>query len=242
LSDAITGVTLNLKSTTPGGASPVPASLDIGLDTSSLKTKMTDMVSSFNDTWDLLNQVSDPKSTLATYGATLVGDSVVRNVKQQVRAMFQGNSSTPGTTVSSFWQMGIKIDEKGTMTFDSATLDSSMQDNYTDVVKSLTGNYDNLSTFSSAPAGFAGDAVRRLTRLLDTSQNGGPITSASESANTQNTKYQAELTRLQTRMDALLVRYQKQLASMDSLVGSTNARKTSLKSTFEGMMSVYTNN
>jgi flagellar capping protein FliD len=110
------------------------------------------------------------------------------------------------------------------------------------VVKSLTGNYDNLSAYSSAPAGFAGDAVRKLTKLLDTSQNGGPILSASENANTQNTKYQEDLTKLQTRMDALLARYQKQLASMDSLVGNTNTKKTSLKSTFDGMMSVYTKN
>ena len=242
VSDAITGVTLNLKGTTTSGGVTTSANLDIGLDTTSFKTKMTDMVSSFNDTWDLLNQVSDPKSTLATYGATLVGDSVVRTVRQQIRAMFQGNSSTPGTTVSSFWQMGIKIDEKGVMAFDSATFDTTVQGNYADTVKSLTGNFDNLSTYSTAPAGFAGDAVRKLTKLLDTASNGGPILSASENANTQNTKYQEDLTKLQTRMDALLVRYQKQLASMDSLVGSTNTQKTSLKSTFDGMMSVYTKN
>jgi flagellar capping protein FliD len=42
-------------------------------------------------------------------------------------------------------------------------------------------------------------------------------------------------------MDALLARYQKQFASMDSLVGSVNSQKTSLKSTFDGMMATYTN-
>jgi flagellar capping protein FliD len=239
VSDAITGVTLNLKGTTPGGLTPTPASLDIGLDTSTFKTKMTDLVASFNDTSDLLNQVSDPKSTLDTYGATLVGDSVVRSVKQQMRSLFQGNSSTPGITVSAFWQMGIKVDEKGVMSFDTATFETTVRGNYADVVKSLTGNFDNLSTYSTAPAGFAGDAVRKLTNLLAAT---GPILSASETANTQNTKYQEDLTRLQTRMDALLVRYQKQLAAMDSLVGSTNSKKTSLKSSFDGMMSVYTNN
>jgi flagellar capping protein FliD len=41
-------------------------------------------------------------------------------------------------------------------------------------------------------------------------------------------------------MDALLARYQKQFASMDSLVGSVNSQKTSLKSTFEGMMANLT--
>ena len=242
VSDAITGVTLNLKSTTPGGDSPIPASLDIGLDTTSFKTKMTELVTSYNDTSDILNQVSDPKSTLDTYGATLVGDSIVRSVRQQLRAMFQGNSSTPGTSVTAFWQMGIKIDEKGVMSFDSAAFETTVQGNYADVVKSLTGNFDNLSAYSTAPAGFAGDAVRRLTKLLDTASNGGPIMSATENANTQNTKYQQDLTKLQTRMDALLVRYQKQLAAMDSLVGQTNTQKTSLKSSFDGMMSVYTKN
>jgi hypothetical protein len=33
----------------------------------------------------------------------------------------------------------------------------------------------------------------------------------------------------------LLIRYQKQFANMDSLVGSNNSLKASLKSTFEGM-------
>jgi len=49
------------------------------------------------------------------------------------------------------------------------------------------------------------------------------------------------LTKLQARMDTLLARYQKQFASMDSMVGSVNSQKTSLKSTFDGMMASYTN-
>jgi flagellar capping protein FliD len=42
-------------------------------------------------------------------------------------------------------------------------------------------------------------------------------------------------------LDALLTRYNKQFAAMDSLVGSVNAQKTSLKATFDGMMATYTN-
>jgi flagellar capping protein FliD len=41
-------------------------------------------------------------------------------------------------------------------------------------------------------------------------------------------------------MDALLLRYQKQFSAMDSLVGSVNTQKTSLKSTFDGMMASLT--
>lgn len=233
VTDAIAGVTLSLKAPTTGSAT-----LDLARDTASLTTKMTDLVTSFNDTNDLLNQVSDPKSTLDTYGATLVGDSTVRMVRQQLRALFQGASSTPGNNVSAFWQLGISVDEKGKMSLDSAKLDASFQNNFSDVVKSLTGNYDNLSAYSKAPAGLMGDAVRKLNNLLDPK---GPLMSQSESASSQNTKYQKDLSDLQTRMDALLARYTKQFAAMDSLVGQVNSQKTSLKSTFDGMMAAYTN-
>jgi flagellar capping protein FliD len=42
-------------------------------------------------------------------------------------------------------------------------------------------------------------------------------------------------------MTALLSRYTKQFAAMDSLVGNVNSQKTSLKSSFDGMMASYTN-
>lgn len=233
VTDAMVGVTLNLRSTTTGSAV-----LDFARDTSGLKAKMSELVTAYNDASDLLNQVADPKSTLETYGATLVGDSTVRMVRQQLRSLFQGTSSTPGTSVSALWQLGFSLDEKGVMRLDDTKLDTALQSNFNDVVRSLTGNHDNLSTYSSAPAGLMGDAVRKITSLLDKS---GPLMGQSETASTQNTKYQKELTALQTRMDGLLARYTKQFAAMDSLVGRVNTQKTSLKSTFEGMMAAYTN-
>jgi flagellar capping protein FliD len=71
--------------------------------------------------------------------------------------------------------------------------------------------------------------------------NSGVIKQHSDNATKQNTKYQTNLTSLQTRMDALLVRYQKQFSSMDSIVGKITGQKTSLKSSFDGLMSMYTN-
>jgi flagellar capping protein FliD len=47
---------------------------------------------------------------------------------------------------------------------------------------------------------------------------------------------------LQTRMKALLDRYTQQFAAMESLVGSINSQKAGLKTSFDGMMSIYTNN
>jgi len=232
INDVVLGVTFSLKTTTSS-----PASLDLTRDTTTIKDKLNTLVQSYNDAITMLGVVSDPKSTVDTYGATLVGDSTVRMVKQQLRSMFTSPSSTPGSSVSSLWQMGISIDEKGTMSVDSTKLDTALTSNFDDVVKTFTGNQNNTSAYSVAPGGIAGDAIKSLTKMLSTS---GILQTQSTNAETQNTKYKDDLTKLGVRMDALLARYQKQFAAMDSLVGSINSQKTSLKSSFDGMMASMT--
>jgi flagellar hook-associated protein 2 len=233
ISDVVTGVTFNLKGTTTSAAS---VSLD--RDTTDLKTKLTTLVTAYNDFNDIVNQTTDPKSSLETYGKTLVGDSTVKLIRQQMRALLFGPSSTPGKTVKSLNQMGYSLDQRGVLSLDSAKLDAVLQNNYDDVTKLFTGGYNKLSTFSALSAGIAGDAVKKLTNLLGPT---GPLVTKTNNANTESDKYRVRLAALQVRMDALLARYQKQFASMDSLVGSVNSQKTSLKATFDGMMASYTN-
>lgn len=232
LSDVITGVTLDLKTVTSS-----TAKVSLTRDTTALKTKMEAVVTAYNDAMTIFTEVSNPKSTLDTYGATLVGDSTVRSLRQQLREMLTKTSSTPGTSVGALWQVGFSINEKGVMSLDSTKLDKALTDNFSDVVKTFTGNQNGLTAFSPQAGGIAGDAARKLTTILGST---GILVTQTGNAEKQNTGYKDDLTKLQTRMDALLVRYQKQLASMESLVGSVNSQKTSLKSSFDGMMSMYT--
>ena len=234
VTDIVKGVTFNLSA--PTGTK---ASVNLTRDTSSLVTNINSMVSAYNDAMNVLTAVADPKSTLATYGGTLVGDSTVRMLKQKMRDMMLGSSSTPGSSVGALWQMGISVDEKGVMSVsDTTLLNTTLNNNFDDVVKTFTGNQNKLTSLSAVPGGLAGDAVKQLTSLLS---NTGPIATKSATATTQNSKHQDELTALQTRMDALLKRYQKQFSAMNSFVGGINSQKTSLKSSFDGMMSMYTN-
>jgi flagellar capping protein FliD len=110
---------------------------------------------------------------------------------------------------------------------------------FDNVVTLLTSNQEKLSATSALPAGAAGEAVKKLTSLLDAT---GAITSQSTNLTKKITDYQKELTALDTRMTALLTRYNKQFATMESVVGQSKSLQTSLKSTFEGMMSAYTDN
>jgi len=232
LTDVIKGLTLNLKSTTSSAAT-----LDLTRDNAVLKEKFTALVASYNDADSIMTEVANPNSTLETYGATLVGDSTVRSLRQQMRAMVSGISSTPGESIKSLAQMGINIDQKGVMSLDETKLDTALNDNYADVVKSFTGGYNNLGVYSTLSAGFAGDAVKKITSIIGSK---GALTTNSATANSQNTKYKAELEKLNIRMESLLTRYTKQFGVMEGLVGQVNSQKTSLKSSFEGLMAMYT--
>ena len=239
ITDVISGVTMALRSpTAPSGGVASTDYVSLSRDTTSLKTKFDTLVSAYNDAQTMLAEVSDPKSTIDTYGATLVGDSTVRMVKSKLRDMFTNISSTPGTNVKYMWQMGFSFDAKGVLSLDSTKLNDALTNNYDDVVKTVTGNQNNLSKYSPTPAGFFGDATYKLNQMLSAT---GSIATQSQNATNQNAKYQEQLTQLDTRMVALLQRYTKQFSSMNSIVGSVNAQKTSLKSTFDGMMASYTN-
>ena len=234
LTDVIPGATMNL--TTPTNT---PAKVNFSLDTSTIVTNINNLVQAYNDSHSIFSAVTDPKSTLATYGATLVGDSTARMLQSQVRSLFTNVSSTPGSTINSLWQIGISIDASGTMSVDSTKLNSALTSNYSDVVKMFTGDQNGLTIYSPQPAGIAGDAVKALTNILGSN---GPLVSQTNSANTQITGYQTDLTTLQTRMQDLLTRYETQFAAMNSLVGTINSEKTSLASSFTGMMSMYPKN
>jgi flagellar hook-associated protein 2 len=127
----------------------------------------------------------------------------------------------------------------GTTPYKIVILGSIGGSGYTLEATDADGDTVSDLTFSSSGSGIAGDALRKITTWLATTS---PLTTQSVTAESQNAKYADALAALQTRMDELLARYTKQFSAMESLVGNINSQKTSLKSTFEGMMSMYTNN
>ncbi len=235
ITDAIAGTTLNLTATTTPG---VPASLVFSRDTSSVSSKLDALVTAYNDANTMLGVVSDPKSTVDTYGATLVGNSIVSTVRSQIRQMITSNSTTPAGGLTALRDIGFSIDQKGVLSIDKTKLDSALQTNYDNVVTLVTGNRENQSKYSVLPSGAAGEAVKKLTAMLDPT---AALTTQSSNLTTKITDYKKQLADLDTRMTTLLARYNKQFANMDSLVGQSKSLQTSLKSTFDGMMATYTN-
>jgi len=233
VTDAIAGTTLELFTTTSGAAN-----LDFTRDTTAVKANLKALVTAYNDANSMLSVVSDPKSTVETYGATLVGNSMVSSVRTQMRNMVTTDSNTPSGNMTALRDIGITLSRTGTLEIDQVKMDAALQNNYDQVVTMLTANKENQSAQSTLNGGVSNEAVKKLTSLLDASS---PLTTQSTNLTTKISKYKTELDKLETRMTELLARYKTQFAAMESMVGQSKTLQTSLKSTFEGMMASYTN-
>lgn len=229
--DAIAGVTLNLSNATSG-----TASLDLSRDLSAIKTKINELVTSFNDVRTVLNSATSPDSKVEGYGASLVGDSTVGMIRNMVRSLFTSESSTPGSAIKSMRDLGVSIDRDGKMSVDDSKLTQALQNHFDDVVKMMSDSRNTPTLLNSVKSGIAGDAVKKLTDMLSSRS---ALNTQSTNAQKQISKYKDDLSKLDDRMSQLLNRYIQQFAAMDSLVGQINSQKSGLKSTFEGMANAY---
>jgi flagellar hook-associated protein 2 len=232
--DAIPGVTLDLMSTTTGAGK-----LDLNRDTTTIKQRFKDLVTAYNDIITVLNVAGDKESTVEGYGASLVGDSSLQRVKTQVRSIFLNTSSTPASSMTALRDLGLTITRDGTMELSEEKLDTALTNQFESVVKMLSNKRSIPTKLTSVPSGLAGDAVKQLDALLAPT---GLLASLTSSAENQIEKQKDMLLSLESRMSKLLTRYTKQFAVMESFVGQTNNLKTSLKSTFDGMNSIYNQN
>lgn len=139
---------------------------------------------------------------------------------------------------NSLRDLGVSIDKTGTMTLDSTKLDSVLNTRFDDVAKLMTNNLEGVSTFYTAAAGIAGDAVRNLSNMVSATSSLGTQTANQTSS---IASYQKDLVKLDDRMTKILARYTQQLSTMDSIVGQTKSMQTSLTNTFAGMSAMYTN-
>jgi len=233
ISDIIPGVTLSLVSPTSGAAS-----IQFARDTSALKTKLQAMVSAYNDVHQFVGMSMDPKSTDPDFGGKLVGNTTVKSINSKLKQMVFGTAGgTSNTHIQGLRDLGIKMQDDGTLTLDETVFNKNSTAYYDEAVQMLSGS--GLKNEFGVQSQGVGTRMTSWMKTLMSAQ--GPLLQNSQSAEKKVTGYETQLAKLQTRMDALLKRYNEQFANMQSIVGKTKSMQTSLTSTFDGMMNAYKN-
>ncbi len=128
ISDAIEGVTLDLKKADIGNTS----TLTVARDTSKVQASIKSFVSAFNDLNNTISNLSrfDSENNRAS---VLTGDSTVRSVQSQLRGVFNTPLSTAGGGLTTLSDIGITFQKDGTLQLDSSKLGEVLSDTTKDV-------------------------------------------------------------------------------------------------------------
>jgi flagellar hook-associated protein 2 len=195
ISNALTGVTLNLTAT---GTSQ----LTVSQNTDTINTAVQDFVSAFNGAVGVIGQLTsfDPSTGAA---GILLGDSMLASLQRQI-------SSVLGSTVggNSLAALGISRASDGTLSVDSAKLSSALSSN-PQAVQNLFASSNGIAT--------------QLGTVLGNFNNpGGIIAQRTASLNSAITGLQAQTTALNARMAVLQQQLNTQFTNLDTLVSSLN--------------------
>jgi flagellar hook-associated protein 2 len=222
IDDVLTGVSLTLNTTTTGAAN-----LNISQDNGEVRSNIIDFVTLYNDAQRQLKDLAN-----STTGGELAGDSIFRSLTSRLRSTVLGTSSSAGTTISNLSDMGISVSRSGELEVSDSKLDNALSKNYADVIQMFSANTDDQSTSSSDAAGLAGDINRIISNV--TASNGYVITQQKVLADS-NAIRQEELTELETRMERVEERYNRQFLAMQQIIDQMNSTKDSMEDSFANL-------
>jgi flagellar hook-associated protein 2 len=196
VSGALSGVTLNLL----GASAGTQVTLNIQPDTSSASSAINQFVTDYNTViTDINNQFSDTSSGQGP----LAQDSNIINLQNAVEQSLDFNSSGNSVNLSS---LGISINQDGTLSVDSSTLQNTLQNNYAGVQSFFQG---------SALNGFANNMDQQLTDFL--APGNGAFTVDLQSMNSQESTLKTDITNFQTNViDPLQTRLTAQFSQAET--------------------------
>jgi flagellar hook-associated protein 2 len=207
-----TGVTLNLLASDGG----TPVSVTVSRSSSALGNALSTLASAYNTAVDALDQQHG-----STSGA-LAGNSVLNDLSQVLRGI--STYSAPGSAVGSLKDLGLDLDKKGHLTFDSAAL-----------YKANLGNSTGIAAFlgSSTTGGFLKAASDSLAAI---EQSGtGLLPSFEASVQSQISDNTNRTATLQAFVDQTKLQLQQQMAAADALIATMEQQYNYLSGMFQSM-------
>jgi len=235
ISDAISGVTLNLNAVASG------TSLQVTNDTTTLKEKLKELVATYNVVQVVLNELSDPDSTEEEVGGALSNDmAFVRSVRDAIYAAVTTDSSTPSGDVAALRDLGIELTKTGSLSFNEATYDEVVLNNFSDVVTMLSAGTTNQSAYDGADQGLAFDSMEVINGLMDSID--GIFAVREDTATQQLRTYEDRLLAIELRMEKVYQSYLKQFSVMEDLVNTLNGTRDYVKQQLDSIANIGQDN
>lgn len=206
VSNALSGVTLNLASASPS----TTQTLTVSADTQSAASAVQSFVSAYNAALSLIatDTAYTPGSTSSSSGTAgpLLGDLAVESVSSHLQSIVGGSTGSGGNVFTLLSQIGVTTNSDGTLTVNSSTLNSALQQN-PNAVQSLFSGSNGIGT--------------QLDSLLTTAVGaGGTIDTETAALQSQVDQINTQLTALTAQSSQLSAQYNAEFNAMDSVVAA----------------------
>lgn len=219
ISDAITGMTLNLKKT---------GTTSVGVTQSTeIENKMRAFVNAYNGLQEIsISQYKKDAKQRPT--GILAGDPTLRNVTSQMREAISTISEDNGGAFKSITELGITKGDDGKLTFDASAFNEKLKTNPDDVKALLFGRTSNETGIFQKVFKASSGVSDNITGSVQTAISG--YETSLKGLNETISNRQEALTRLKASLS-------KKFSVADAAIGQLNSQQTSLTN----MMTSYQN-
>jgi flagellar hook-associated protein 2 len=230
VSDALTGITLNLTTTT---ALNTPITLTVSNDTVSARPKLDALVKAYNDLYSLYKSQTASSMDVATRGILNSDFGVSSMMRQLVSGLMlpmtniTGGALTGQTDLSA---MGLKLLDSGNLAVDDTLLAAASGTLQTRLAAGIRIGYTS---------GSSSDLATQIGEMIF---SGGVIQERIASETSTQSSLTKRKTTLQEKLVSVQARYTAQYASLDALLFKLQGTSDSLKSALDGLTNSQKNN
>ncbi|HEY7929321.1 MAG TPA: flagellar filament capping protein FliD [Steroidobacteraceae bacterium] len=218
ISDALSGVTLNLTGPTASGAS---ATLTVADDNSTVQSDIQAFVSAYNALQASLASLGSYDASTSTAGP-MQGNPLLQNIQSQISHTLY--SLVGSSTYNSLASVGI-----------TANSDGSLSVNPTSLSNALSTNFSAVSQLFSGSNGIAAQLNSQISADL---ASGGSIATRQQTLTTQENNLTKQSDNLATQMQALTASLTQQYSALNALLSSLQTTSSYLTQAFNALPSV----
>jgi len=230
ISDALTGVTLNLVNTTPADS---PITLTVSNEAVSARPKLDALVNAYNDLYAHYKSQTASSIDVATRGILNSDFSVSSMMRQVISGLILPLSDIYGeewpTGQTDLSAMGLKLLDNGKLAVDDTLLAAASSTLQTRLTAGIRIGFSN--TLSSDLANQIGNMIL----------SGGVIQDRITSETNTRSDLAKRKETLQEKLVSVQARYTAQYASLDALLFKLQGTSDSLKSALDGLINSQKN-
>lgn len=206
--NVIGGVTITAIGETEDPINDPPSVLTISLNKSVVETKINAFITEYNSFAEILNTLGSFNAATGE-GGLLNGDSTLRTIQNQIRRAVFGSVPDLSGTINTLSELGITTNDQNQLELNTAQLDEV-----------ITNNFDEIGALFTSDKGIGTQLDALLTQIL---ASNGTIKARQDGNDAILKDIANQRENLEQRVADVELRFRRQFASLDILIGQLNS-------------------